>query len=126
MRLADQKCIEWQNRAHFYGVAAALIRNILVDYARTHRATKRGGDLWRLSLGAASGVPEHEDLDLVALDDALVKLAAYDADLHRIVELRFFGGLTIEETAQVLNVSDSTVKRQWILAKTWLFRELAG
>lgn len=126
MRLADQKRIEWQNRAHFYGVAAALIRNILVDYARTHRAAKRGGDLWRLSLDAAAGVPDREDLDLLALDDALVKLAAYDEELHHIVELRFFGGLTIEETAEVLNVSDSTVKRQWILARTWLFRELSG
>jgi RNA polymerase sigma factor (TIGR02999 family) len=126
-RLADQRSIEWQNRAHFYGVAAALIRNILVDYARSRRAAKRGGgDDWRLSLDAAVDVPERQDLDLVALDDALVKLERYDAELHRIVELRFFGGLTIEETAQVLNVSDSTVKRQWILAKTWIFREMSA
>jgi RNA polymerase sigma factor (TIGR02999 family) len=125
LRLADQRNIQWQNRAHFYGVAAALIRNILVDYARSHRAAKRGGGDWRLSLDAAADIPERQDLDLVALDDALVKLDRYDAELHRIVELRFFGGLTIEETAQVLNVSDSTVKRQWVLAKTWIFREIS-
>jgi RNA polymerase sigma factor (TIGR02999 family) len=126
LRLADQTRIEWQNRAHFYGVAAGLIRNILVDHARTHRAAKRGGGDWRLSLAAAADVPERQDLDLVALDDALVKLGAYHAELCHMVELRFFGGLTIEETAKVLNVSDSTVKRQWILAKTWIFRELTS
>ena len=125
LRLADQNRIEWQNRAHFYGVAAALIRNILVDYARTHRAAKRGGEVCKLALDAAADVSDHRDMDLVALDDALVRLGRYDKDLCRIVELRFFGGLTIEETAQVLNVSDSTVKRQWILAKTWIFRQMS-
>jgi len=126
LRLADQKRIEWRNRAHFYGVAATLIRNILVDYARNHKAAKRGGGDCRLLLDEAVGIPERQDLDLVALDDALAKLGEYSAELCRIVELRFFGGLTIEETAQVLNVSDSTVKRQWILAKTWIFRELSN
>jgi RNA polymerase sigma-70 factor (ECF subfamily) len=126
LRLADQSRIEWQNRAHFYGVAAALIRNILVDYARTHRAAKRGGDACRLSLDAALDIAERREVDLLALDDALVKLSQREPELCRIVELRFFGGLTIEETGQVLNVSDSTVKRQWILARTWIFRELSS
>lgn len=124
LRLADQSRVAWQNRAHFYGVASTLIRNILVDHARTHRANKRGGSAYRLSLDSAIDVAGCQDVDLLALDDALVKLNRYQAELCRIVELRFFGGLTIEETAQVLNVSDSTVKRQWILAKTWIFREL--
>ena len=124
LRLADQNRIAWKNRAHFYGVAATLIRNILVDYARSYRADKRGGDAYRLSLDAAADIAGPQDLDLLALDDALVKLKAYQPELCHIVELRFFGGLTIEETADVLNVSDSTVKRQWILAKTWIFREL--
>ena len=126
LRLADQKRIEWQNRAHFYGVAATLIRNILVDYARTHGASKRGGDACRLSLDAAMNVAGCQEVDLLALDQALVKLNCREPELCRIVELRFFGGLTIEETAQVLRVSDSTVKRQWILAKTWVFRELSS
>lgn len=126
LRLADHNRIQWQSRAHFYGVAATLIRNILVDHARTHRAAKRGGDACRLSLDSAVDISERQDVDLIALDDALVKLSQHEAELCRILELRFFGGLTIEETAQVLNVSDSTVKRQWILAKTWIFRELSG
>ena len=126
LRLADQKRIEFQNRAHFYGVAATLIRNILVDYARTHGASKRGGDACRLSLDAAINIAECQEVDLLALDQALVKLSRREPELCRIVELRFFGGLTIEETAQVLCVSDSTVKRQWILAKTWVFRELSS
>lgn len=126
LRLADQNRIDWQNRAHFYGVASALIRNILVDYARTHRAAKRGGDACKLSLDAAVDIAESREVDLLALDDAMVKLSRRDPELCRIVELRFFGGLTIEETAEVLNVSDSTVKRQWILAKTVIFRELSS
>jgi RNA polymerase sigma factor (TIGR02999 family) len=129
LRLADQSRVEWQNRAHFYGVAAALIRNILVDYARTHRTAKRGGgaETWRLSVDdIANMAVGSEDVDLIALDAALVKLERFEAELHQIVELRYFGGLTIEETAEVLNISVSTVKRQWILAKTWIFRELAS
>jgi RNA polymerase sigma factor (TIGR02999 family) len=129
LRLADQNRVEWQNRAHFYGVAAALIRNILVDHARNYRSAKRGGgaDNWRLSVEDVENIAgSREDVDLVALDAALVKLERYEAELHRIVELRYFGGLTIEETAEVLNTSASSVKRQWILAKTWLFREMSS
>lgn len=126
IRLADQNRIQWQNRAHFYGVAAALIRNILVDYARTRGAGKRGGNALRLSLNAAVGVADGRDVDLLDLDGALVKLNQHDSALCRVLELRFFGGLTVEETAQVLNVSESTVKRQWVLAKTWIFRELTS
>lgn len=126
LRLAGHNRIQWQSRAHFYGVAAALIRNILVDYARTRGAAKRGGDACLLSLDAALDVAERRDVDLLALDRALVKLSRHDAELCKLLELRFFGGLTIEETAAVLNVSDSTVKRQWILAKTWIFRELSS
>lgn len=129
LRLADQNRVEWQNRAHFYGVAAALIRNILVDHARSYRSAKRGGGAvnWRLSVEDVENVAgNRENVDLVALDAALVKLERYEAELHRIVELRYFGGLTIEETAEVLNTSASSVKRQWILAKTWLFREMSS
>jgi RNA polymerase sigma factor (TIGR02999 family) len=126
LRLAGQHSVEWQNRAHFYGIAAALIRNILVDYARTHNATRRGGDALRLSLDEAAGIPENRDLDLVVPNNVLVKLEQYDAELHRVVELRFFGGLTIEEAALVLDTSASTVKRQWILAKTWIYREMSA
>jgi RNA polymerase sigma factor (TIGR02999 family) len=126
LRLADQSRVEWQNRAHFYGVASTLIRNILVDHARKYKSLKRGGDTPRLALDELDDVPERKDLDLVALDTALVKLGRFDPELLRIIELRFFGGLTIEETAQVLDTSDSTVKRQWILAKTWIFRELSS
>jgi RNA polymerase sigma factor (TIGR02999 family) len=125
-RLAEQEGFQWQNRAHFYGMAAAVIRNILVDYARARRAAKRGGDALRVSLTEAQDVAGRDDLDLVALDDALARLGHHDARLHRIVELRFFGGLSVEETAEVRRVSGSTVKRQWILAKTWIFREMSG
>jgi RNA polymerase sigma factor (TIGR02999 family) len=126
LRLAEPDGIQWQNRAHFYGIAAAVIRNMLVVYARARRAAKRGGDALRVSLTEAQDVAGRADLDLVALDDALARLAQHDARLHRIVELRFFGGLSVEETAEVMRVSGSTVKRQWILAKTWIFREMSG
>ena len=96
LRLADQSRIEWQNRAHFYGVAAALIRNILVDYARTHRAAKRGGDACKLSLDAAVDVAERQEVDLLALDDALVKLSRREPELCRIVELRFSAALRLK------------------------------
>ena len=124
LKLIDQRSARWQNRAQFYGVAAQLMRRILVDHARSHYATKRGGDRINVSLkniGAFGGQP---DADLLALHDVLNRLAEIDPDQSRIVELRFFGGLTIEETAEVMHVSHSTVEREWKIAKAWLKREL--
>ena len=124
LKLIDQRSARWQNRAQFYGVAAQLMRRILVDHARAHYATKRGGDRINVSLkniGAFGGQP---DADLLALHDVLNRLAEIDPDQSRIVELRFFGGLTIEEAAEVMHVSHSTVEREWKIAKAWLKREL--
>jgi RNA polymerase sigma factor (TIGR02999 family) len=126
LRLVDQRSVQWQNRAHFFGVAAQLIRRILVDYARSRQTAKRGADAIKLSLDEALGVTERRDLDLVALDDALNNLARLDPQQSRIVELRFFTGLSIEETAEVLGVSPATVKREWVTAKALLYRELSG
>jgi RNA polymerase sigma factor (TIGR02999 family) len=124
VRLADQSLPQWQNRAHFFAVAAQLMRQILVDYARSYRASKRGGDVYKLALDEAEDTPQGFDLDIVALDDALKELAAMDSQQSRVVELKFFGGLSIDETAEVLGISASTVKRDWITARAWLFREL--
>jgi RNA polymerase sigma factor (TIGR02999 family) len=126
MKLIDQRSIQWQNRAHFFGVAAQLIRRILVDYARNRHAAKRGAHACKLSLDEAIAVPQKRDLDLVALDDALEDLARLDLQQSRIVELRFFAGLSIDETAEVLHISPATVKRDWVTAKAWLFREMSG
>ena len=125
MRLVDQQSVRWQNRAHFFGIAAQMIRRILVDHARGVRAAKRGGGVAALSLDEALGVSEKRDLEVEALDDALRTLSQIDPQQGRIVELRFFTGLSIEETAEVLGVSESTVKRDWVSAKAWLFRELS-
>ena len=130
LRLVDQRRVEWRSRAHFFGVAAGLMRRILVDHARARRAAKRGGDVRPLTLGAVerqASDPSGGDpaVDLLALDDALGRLAALDADQARLVELRWFGGLTIEETAEALGVSPATVKREWVTARAWLRRELA-
>jgi RNA polymerase sigma factor (TIGR02999 family) len=126
MKLIDQRSVQWQNRAHFFGVAAQLIRRILVDYARNRHAAKRGAHACKLSLDEAIAVPQKRDLDLVALDDALGGLANLDPQQSRIVELRFFAGLSIEETAEVLHISPATVKRDWVAAKAWLSREMSG
>ena len=126
MKLIDQHNVQWQNRAHFFGVAAQLIRRILVDYARNRHAAKRGAHACKLSLDEAIAVPQKRDLDLVALDDALEDLSKLDPQQGRIVELRFFAGLSIEETAEVLHISPATVKRDWVTAKAWLFREMSG
>jgi RNA polymerase sigma factor (TIGR02999 family) len=123
-RLVGQKIPEWQNRAHFFGVAAQLMRQILVDYARLHRAEKRGGDLCKLSLDDLEVEARRSGIDVVALDDALQHLARIDPQQSRVVELRFFAGLSIEETSEVLGVSASTVKRDWNTARVWLYREL--
>ncbi|MEW6731650.1 MAG: sigma-70 family RNA polymerase sigma factor [Acidobacteriota bacterium] len=125
LRLVDWQNTTWQNRAHFFAVAAQLMRNILVDHARNHQAAKRGGGQPRLALDDAINVSDKADVDLIALDDALISLATIDTQQSRIVELRYFGGLTIEETAEVLHISASTVKREWNIAKAWLLRELS-
>jgi RNA polymerase sigma factor (TIGR02999 family) len=123
LRLVDQRQVGWQDRAHFFGVAAQVMRRILVDHARRHIAGKRGDGVPRVSLDEARDVASGEP-PLLAFDDALNRLERVDADLARIVELRAFGGLTIDEAAHVLNVSPSTAKRDWRTAKAWLHREL--
>ena len=125
MRLVDWKNVRWQNRAHFFGVSAQLMRRILVDFARSRGFQKRGGGAQPLELNEAAVIGENKDSDLVALDEALEELAKLDARQARIVELRFFGGLTIEEAAEVLKVSTGTVRRDWRLARAWLYRELS-
>lgn len=124
VRLAGQNTPQWQNRAHFFGVAAQLMRQILVDHARGYRADKRGGGAYKLTLGDAAEQPQRIDVDLVALDDALKSLAEIDPQQGRIVELKFFAGLTNEDASEILGISTSTVKRDWITARAWLFREL--
>jgi RNA polymerase sigma factor (TIGR02999 family) len=125
IRLVDWKNIRWQNRAHFFGVAAQVMRRVLVDFARTRQRAKRGGDGLHVTLAEANVVPaSSRDADLEALDDALTALERLDARQSRVVELRFFGGLSLEETAHVLGVSVGTVRRDWSLARAWLFREL--
>jgi RNA polymerase sigma factor (TIGR02999 family) len=124
VRLVGQSPPQWQNRSHFFGVAAHLMRQILVDYARGHRAGKRGGDSFKLTLEDAAPTAQPVDVDIVALDDALKTLTQMDPQQGRVVELRFFAGLTIEDTSEVLGISAATVKREWTIARTWLFREL--
>lgn len=125
LKLIDQRNVQWQNRAHFFGIAAQMIRRLLVDHARTAKAAKRGGGVAALALDEALGVAEKRDMEIEALDDALEALAEVDPQQARIVELRFFTGLSIEETAEVLGISASTVKREWVVAKAWLFRQLS-
>jgi RNA polymerase sigma-70 factor (ECF subfamily) len=126
LRLVDQRDVRWQNRAHFFGIAAQMMRRILVDYARNRRYAKRGGDAHKVSLDEAMIVSEERAADVVALDDALKGLAEFDLRKSQIVELRFFGGLSIDETAEVLAVSPGTVMRDWTLAKAWLRREMSS
>ena len=124
LRLADQEPLRLDNRAHFFAVASHLMRQILVDYARKHHAAKRGANNLTLTLDEAVALPKKRNLHLVALDDALNGLAALDARQSQIVELRFFGGLSIDETSEVLGVSPATVKREWNSARAWLYREM--
>jgi RNA polymerase sigma factor (TIGR02999 family) len=126
LRLLRDSHLSWQNRAHFFGIAARSMRQILIERARARRAAKRGGDQVRVTFdpGLLATVPG--SIDLEALDDALTRLAALDSDLARVVEVRFFGGLSIEETAEALGVSPATVKRRWTLAKAWLAREIGA
>lgn len=124
LRLMKQKPAEIENRAHFLAVASRLMRQILVDHARRHRAAKRGGGL-KLELNEAMGVQKLPNVDLVALDAALKELARLDPQQSRIVEMRFFGGLSIEDTAEIIGVPATTVKREWATARAWLLRELS-
>ena len=124
IRLIDWKNVRWQNRAHFFAVSAQLMRRILVDFARDRQNLKRGGNALMVSLTAAADFPTERGADLVALDDALTMLAEVDLRKSQVVEMRFFGGLSIKEVAEVLDVSEETVMRDWRLAKVWLLREL--
>jgi len=126
LRLVDQRQVDWQDRAHFLGVAAQTMRRILVDHARRHDARKRGDGVQCVSIDDAREIAASQEMPLLALDHALDRLSALDPELARIVELRAFGGLTIEEAAHVLKVSPSTAKREWRTAKAWLNRELGG
>jgi RNA polymerase sigma factor (TIGR02999 family) len=124
LRLIDQKNARWQNRAHFFGIAARLMRRILIDHARSHHYQKRGGGAVQVSLDEAAAVTDARAAELLAVDEALEKLTAMDERKGRIVELKFFGGLTEEETAEVIGVSLPTVQREWRAAKAWLRRML--
>jgi RNA polymerase sigma factor (TIGR02999 family) len=124
LKLVDQRNANWQNRVQFFAAAAQVMRHVLVDYARRHRASKRGGDYCRLSLDEARISSEKKDADLLALNEALNSLAAIDPEQSRVVELRVFGGLTVEETAEALGISPRTVKREWSMAKAWLHKQI--
>lgn len=126
LRLIDQNHVHWQNRAQFFGIAAEMIRRILIDHARNRQAAKRGDGAIKLSLDDALATPDRRDFDLVALDDALEDLAKLDPKQGKLVELRYFAGLSIEESAEVLGVSPATVKREWAVARAWLYRELSA
>jgi RNA polymerase sigma-70 factor (ECF subfamily) len=125
LRLTDSKKQPWQNRAHFFAISAQLMRQILVDFARSRHRQKRGGGVQAVSLDEALVLTDEREPDLVALDDALKALAEVDGQKSRVVELRFFGGLSVEETAEVLKVSPDKVMRDWSLARSWLYREMS-
>lgn len=125
VRLIGQNLPEWQSRAHFFGVAARLMRQILVEYARGHQAAKRGGGACKVTLESGALVAQKSDVDVIRLDDALFELAKLDAQQSRIVELRFFGGLSIDDTSEVLGISPATVVREWTTARIWLHREIS-
>jgi len=125
LRLVDVKNVRWRNRAHFFAIAARLMRNILVDFARSQSRVKRGGRSCSISLEEGPDVAQAPDVNVVAVDDALLALARLDPRKSRVVELRFFGGLSVRETAEVLEISPDTVMREWKVAKLWLLRELS-
>ncbi len=126
LRLIDQAQVRWQNRAHFFAVSAQVMRHILVDHARKRHNAKRGGDARRVSLAEAAVVAKERTGDVIAIDEALKRLAVLDPRKSQVVELRFFGGLTIEETAEVLKVSPITVRREWTTAKAWLYKAVTS
>ena len=125
MRLVDQKRVHWKSRAHFFAIAANMIRRILIDYARAKGSAKRGGDVQKLQLEEAAVITDERAEELIELDQALVSLASHDPQQSQIVELRYFGGLSVAETASVLEISSEDVQREWILAKAWLYRQLS-
>ncbi|HZQ97164.1 MAG TPA: sigma-70 family RNA polymerase sigma factor [Candidatus Sulfotelmatobacter sp.] len=125
LRLVDQN-VSWQNRAHFFGIAAEMMRRILVDYARGRNAAKRGDGICRVTLDEEIMGAGQRDVDVLALDEALTRLAKLDPQQSRIVELRFFAGLSIEDTSAILKISPATIKRDWAMAKAWLFREMSA
>jgi RNA polymerase sigma-70 factor (ECF subfamily) len=125
LRLVGRSDVQWQNRVHFFAVAARMMRGILVDHARMHGAAKRGGNAVTLVLDDAVALPKKKELDLLSLDEALTGLAALDARQGQIVELRFFGGLSIEDTSRVLSISPATVKREWATARLWLHNAMS-
>ena len=125
LRLFDQRRVGWQSRAQFFGVAAQMMRRILVSHARSRHAAKRGGSVQRITLQDELAVTDQRDVNLLALDDALSKLETIDPEKSKLVELRFFSGLTVPETAEVMSISPRTVDRQWQTAKAWLYREIA-
>jgi RNA polymerase sigma factor (TIGR02999 family) len=124
LKLIDQTDARWQNRAHFFAIAAQAMRRILIDSARKHVAEKRGGGGEKLSLDEVAGLSIEPDTDLLALDEALTALARFDSVQSRIVELRYFGGMTIEQTAEVMKLSPATIKREWSMARAWLHQAL--
>ena len=126
LKLIDQRDAHWQNRAHFFAIAAQAMRRILIDSARKHAAAKRGGGAEKVSLDQAAEISLEPDSSLLALDQALNALAEIDPQQSRIIELRYFGGLTIEETAEVLKTSPATVKREWAMARAWLYKAVTG
>ena len=125
LKLVDQRRVKWQSRAHFFAITSRVMRRLLVDHARARGATKRGSGI-AISLDGVDGEARGKSTDVIALDLALEKLARIDPRLARVVELRFFGGLTVDETASVMDIAAITVKRDWAVARTWLFRELGG
>jgi RNA polymerase sigma factor (TIGR02999 family) len=125
LRLVDQRELRWQNGAHFFAIAAQLMRRILVDHARSHLYAKRGGGAHKVSLDEAAVVSQERSNEILALDEALKSLASVDPQQSRVVELRFFGGLTVEQSAEVLGLSPATIKREWSTAKAWLYHELS-
>ncbi len=125
LKLVDQKSVQWQSRAHFFAVAAQVMRHILVDHARTRNYAKRGGGALKLPLDEAAALTEQRAAELIALDDALRDLSALDGRKSQIIELRFFGGLSLEETAEVMKISPSTVQREWRAAKAWLHHAMS-
>jgi RNA polymerase sigma-70 factor (ECF subfamily) len=126
LKLADEKRVSWQGRAHFFAIASQVMRHVLVDHARTRRRAKRGGGAERIPLEQALAFSDSQSADLLALDEALTKLATIDPRKSAVIEMRFFSGMSVEETAAVLGVSTNTVIRDWGLARSWLYRELQG
>lgn len=124
LRLIEQHSVSWQNRAHFFGIASQMMRRILVNHALAHSTSKRGGDVVKLAFDEATGFAGQHEADLISLDEALKELELIDPKQAHIVELRFFGGLSVEETAEVMNISPATVKREWSTARLWLRRQM--